>query len=112
MKINEITNTLKTYIVVIKLRNGSTAKTTIQAENANHARLLLQNMHGKNSVLSINEVSAFTNENTKVLSASELQVKTLADKSKELNQQAKQLKARQSLTKAQAQLRKANAMND
>jgi hypothetical protein len=110
MKINEITNTLKTYIAAIKLRNGSTAKTSIHAENANHARLLLQNMHGNNSVLSINEVSALTNETTKVLSASELQVKTLADKSKELNQQAKQLKARQTLTKAQAQLRKANAL--
>jgi len=111
MKINEITNTLKTYIAVIKLRNGSTAKTSIQADDTNHARLLLHNMHGNNTVLSISEVSALTNETTKVLSASELQVKSLADKSKQLNQQAKQLKARQSVTKAQAQLRKANAMN-
>lgn len=50
--------------------------------------------------MSENEIS----EATKTLSASELQVQSLADQSKKLNQQAKQLKARQGLAKTQTRL--------
>ena len=52
---------------------------------------------------------AETESATRVLSPSELQVKSLSDRAKQINQQAKQLKARQSLAKAQEKLRQAGA---
>jgi hypothetical protein len=52
---------------------------------------------------------AETESATRVLSPSELQVKSLSDRAKQINQQAKQLKARQSLANAQKNLRQAGA---
>jgi len=45
------------------------------------------------------------NEITKTLSPQELQVKSLADKAKQLNKQKNQLQARQALTTAQEKIR-------
>jgi hypothetical protein len=49
-----------------------------------------------------------TEEGTKTLTPQQLQVKTLADKAKQINQQKKQLQARQAIQNAQANLRDAS----
>jgi hypothetical protein len=110
MKINEITNTLKTFVATIKV-NGTSVKTSINAENSTHARLLLQRLYGSGNVSSLSESSSELEEagaGTKVMDAGNLQIKALADKSKQLTQQKKQLQARQSLAKAQEKMRDAS----
>lgn len=110
MKINEITNTLKTFVATVKV-NGTSIKTSINAENSSHARLLLQRLYGSRNVSSLSESSSELEETgagTKVVDAGNLQVKALADKAKQLTQQKKQLQARQSLAKAQAKMRDAS----
>lgn len=110
MKINEITNTLRTYVAIIKV-NGTSIKTSITAESSTHARLLLQQLYGSGNVSSLSESSSELEEagaGTKVMDAGDLQVKALADKQKQITQQKKQLQARQSLAKAQAKLRDAS----
>lgn len=52
MKINEVTGSLKTYIATVKVK-GSTMKTSIQADNPNHARQLLQKLYGADNVTSV-----------------------------------------------------------
>jgi hypothetical protein len=112
MRINEVTNNLNTYIATVHvvLQDGSTiAKTQVFADGFNQARAMLIRIYGVGNVLTL---SQFTNEEvteeTKTLSSAELQVKSLADQSKRLNQQAKQLKVRQGLQKAQAAMVRTN----
>jgi hypothetical protein len=110
MKINEITNTLKTFVATVKI-NGTSIKTSITAESATHARLLLQRLYGSGNVSSLSESSSELDEagaGTKVVDAGNLQVKALADKAKQFTQQKKQLQARQSLAKAQEKMRDAS----
>lgn len=109
MKINEITNTRKTFVATVKV-NGTSIKTSVTAESSNHARLLLQRLYGSGNVSSLSESSSELEEagaGTKVIDSGDLQVKALADKAKQLTQQKKQLQARQSMTKAQAKMRNA-----
>lgn len=110
MKINEITNTLKTFVATVKV-NGTSLKTSITAESSTHARLLLQRLYGSGNVSSLCESSSELEEagaGTKVMDAGNLQVKALADKAKQFTQKKKQLQARQSLAKAQAKMRDAS----
>lgn len=110
MKINEITNTLKTFVATVKV-NGTSIKTSINAENSSHARLLLQRLYGSGNVSSLSESSIELEEAdavTKVMDAGNLQVKALVDKQKQITQQKRQLLARQSLAKAQAKMRDAS----
>ena len=110
MKINEITNTLKTYVATVKV-NGASIKTSINAESSSHARLLLQKLYGSGNVSSLSESSSELEEagaGTKVMDAGDLQVKALADKAKQITQQKKQLQAKQGLAKAQAKMRDAS----
>lgn len=113
MKINEVTNMPQTYLATVRvvLRDGSTtARTSITADTYQHARMMLTRIYGDSNVMNINQVMSEdeeVTEATKTLSASELQVKSLADQSQKFNQQAKQLKARQGLAKAQQNLSKA-----
>lgn len=109
MKINEITNTLKTFFATVKV-NGTSIKTSINSESSTHARLLLQRLYGSGNVSNLSESSSELEEagaGTKVMDAGNLQVKALADKAKQFTQQKKQLQARQSLAKAQAKMRDA-----
>lgn len=58
MKLNEVTNLLKTYSATVRivLRNGSTtARTTITADTLSHARAMLTRIYGENNVLNISE---------------------------------------------------------
>jgi hypothetical protein len=110
MKINEITNTLKKFVATVKV-NGTSIKTSIDAESSSHARLLLQRLYGSGNISSLSESSSELEEagaGTKVMDAGNLQVKALADKAKQFTQQKKQLQARQALTKAQAKMRDAS----
>lgn len=110
MKINEITKTLKTFVATIKV-NGTSIKTSINAESSTHARLLLQRVYGSGNVSSLSESSSALEETgagTKVMDAGNLQVKALANKAKQLTQQKKQLQARQDMAKAQAKMRDAS----
>jgi hypothetical protein len=107
MKINEITNTLKTFVATVKV-NGTSIKTSVTAESTTHARLLLQRLYGSGNISSLSESSSELEEagaGTKVMDAGNLQVKALADKAKQLTQQKKQLQARQDMAKAQAKMR-------
>jgi hypothetical protein len=110
MKINEITNTLKTFVATVKV-NGRSIKTSVSAENSSHARLLLQQLYGSGNVSSLSESSSELEEagaDTKVIDAGNLQVKALADKAKQITKQKKQLVARQAMTKAQEKMRDAS----
>jgi hypothetical protein len=109
MKINEITNSLKTFCATVKV-NGTSIKTSITAENSTHARLLFQKLYGTGNVSSLSESSTELEEHgagTKVMSAGELQVKSLADQETKIKQQKKELIARQALAKAQEKMRDA-----
>ena len=110
MKINEITNSLKTFCATVKV-NGTSIKTSITAESSTHARLLLQRLYGSGNVSSLSESSSELEEagaGTNVMDAGNLQVKALADKAKQFAQQKKQLQARQALAKAQTKMRDAS----
>lgn len=109
MKINEVTNNLNTYVSTVRvaLRNGTTmAKTHVIADGVNQARMLLMHLYGEGNVFSVQALmDESVKEGTKTLTASELQVKSLTDRAKQLNQQSKETKARQSLEKAQNKFR-------
>ena len=109
MKINEITNPLPLFHATVRAKTSSATmmlKTAIHAEGIAQARQLLTAIYGEGSVQSITQGMS---EGTKTLSPQELQVKSLADKSKQFAQQAKATKARQQMAKAQQALQKANA---
>ncbi len=112
MKINEITTNLTTYIATVRvvLRSGTTmAKTHVIADGITQARMMLTHLYGEGNVFSVQAVmDEGVTEGTKTLTASELQVKSMTDRAKQLNQQAKQTKARQQIAKAQHNLLTAN----
>jgi len=59
MKINEVANSLKTYIASVRvvLKNSSTtARTSIHAESTAQAYALLTRMYGRGNVLTITEI--------------------------------------------------------
>ena len=89
MKINEITNSLKTFVATVRV-NGASIKTAITAENTAHARVLLQKLYGNGNISSLGEESKGleeAGEGTKVLSSAELQVKSLSDQETKFKQQ-------------------------
>jgi phage shock protein A len=106
MKINEITNTLKTYRASVKLNNGAWVKTSVEAENSSHATQLLKHLY-----LSVSSVTELTedaiDEATATKTPQQLQVQSLANQETKIKQQKKQLIARQALAKAQAKMRDA-----
>lgn len=70
------------------------------------AKAMLAKTYGVENVMSLTQMTNETviDEQTKTLSPSELQVKSMSDRAKQLTQQAKQLRARQSLQQAQQRL--------
>ena len=111
MKVNEVIGStcLKNYLArvrcVVDGMGAATASIQIRCDGPSQARYLLSRVYGRNNVLSIQEITndSITEAGGLIapLTAQELQVKSLTDKSKKLNQQAKQTKALQSLQKAQ-----------
>ena len=94
MKINEITNTLKTYIAAVRIKSGISIKTTLQTYSISNARSLLKHIYGTGNVFFVAECSLAVTEagaRTKVLDAGELQVKVLIDQEQKLKQQKNSL---------------------
>jgi hypothetical protein len=114
MKINEVSNIPLTYLATVRvaLRDSSmTARITITADTLQQAKAMFTRIYGEGNVLNINQVMAEdgeVTEGTKTLSSQELQVKALADKAEDYQQQEKALKARQQMAKAQQNLLKAS----
>ena len=109
MKINEFTNSLKTYTARVKLNNGSWVKTSVEAENSNQAMLLLKHLYiSVSSVTELTEQVDELDEATAIKTPQQLQVQSLANQEAKLKQQKKQLIARQALSKAQEKMRQAN----
>lgn len=111
MKLYEITSPLRTYIARVKLKNGSVVTATERTESLYFATQIFKHKFGDNNVYGVTELHEQVNEldeGTKTLSASELQVKALADQETKLKQQKKQLQARQAMAKAQEKMRDAN----
>jgi hypothetical protein len=112
MKINEITNSLKTYRASVKLKNGTWVNTSVEAENSSQAMQLLKHMY-----LSVTSVSELTeqvgelDEATTTKTPQQLQVQSLADQEAKFKKQKKQLVANQALAKAQEKVRDANMSN-
>ena len=89
MRIHEITNGLETFIATVRVANGSgstAAKTAVLADGLMQARAILTRIFGEGNVLAVLEAQQMTEieEGTKTLSASELRVKSLADKAMKL----------------------------
>jgi stringent starvation protein B len=81
------------------------SKTHVIADGITQVRMMLTRWYGEGNVFSVQAVmDEYMAEGTKTLTAPELQVKSLTDRAKQLNQQTKEPKARQSLEKAQAHL--------
>ena len=55
MKINEVTNPLKKYIAIVRVKN-SQVKTTIEAESSSNAMQLLCKLYGKKNVVSVTHI--------------------------------------------------------
>ncbi len=109
MKLFEITSPIKTYTARVRLNNGSTVTATERTESLNYARQIFQHKYGSKNVFSVSELSeTVIDEANKTLTPQQLQVKSLADKAKQINQQKKQLLARQAMTKAQEKMRDAS----
>lgn len=113
MKISEIAHPLTTFIATVRVvtpHTTLTARTLVIADTFIAAKAMLAKMYGAENVLSLVQLANenIVDEQTKPLSAQELQVKSMNDRAKQLTQQAKQLKARQSLQRAQQNLVKAS----
>ena len=116
MKISEISHSLLTFIATVRvvMHNSTfTSRTVVIADNFMSAKAMLAKTYGAENIVSLSQITNETHidEQTKTMSASELQVKSMSDRAKQLTQQAKQLKARQSLQKAQQQLANASKVN-
>jgi len=108
MKVTEITNrSMSSFIAQIKVPGTGTVRCEIKSDSLNNARALLKQMFGKTNVLSVQQL-VLDEQTIKPMTAQELQVKSLQDKSKQLKNQAKQLKAQQTVQKAQSELSKLN----
>lgn len=113
MKISEITQPLLSFIATVRVVQNHltiTARIVTLADNFMHAKILLAEKYGAENVLSLLPFAReqAIDETTAPLSAAELQVKSMRDRAKQLNQQAQQVKARSKLQRAQQNLFKAH----
>lgn len=110
MKINEITQGINRYMATVRVVtfNGTaTARTVIDSDTQLNARMLLVRIYGRGNVISVQQIThEDVTEETKTLSPSELQARSLADQAQKLNQQATLKKAQSGLAKAQDKMRK------
>lgn len=113
MKISEIISSgVKTYLASVRVEaagvGSATCKVSVQTDSMNAARLMLSRVYGKGNVLSIKEVVLGETTGSQPKTAQDFQVKSLMDKSSQLNQQAKKIKATQKLQNAQKNYLRAN----
>jgi hypothetical protein len=88
-----------------------TARTLVSADTITAAQHLLAKTYGLENILSLTQVTSESviDEQTKTISSSELQIKSMSDRAKQINQQAKQVKAQKKLQTANTNLLKASA---
>ena len=113
MKIHEVAQPLTQFAATVRVvlpRTTITARTSISADSLASARAMLSRMYGAENVSSVSPFATQSaiDEQTKTPSASDLQVKSMSDRARQLTQQAKQIKARQSLARAQQAMVKAS----
>lgn len=108
MRIDEVTNPLKTFLAQIRVQ-GSTARTTIQADGISQARAMLAHVYGQENVQMVTQMASTTNETAtvKVKSAAELRVANLANAAKNLQRQVRIARASNSVRSATQRLDKA-----
>ncbi len=111
MRISEVTDGLRRYVAMVRVKANSTqlsAKTSIEAEGQMQARTMLCHIYGDSNVLSLTQSGGVceASDGVKVFSPDELKVKSLADQARRLKQSERQERARQSLAKAQERMRK------
>lgn len=119
MRIDEITiQSLKHFIAQVRcVVDGvgvAIVKVCIRCDSLSGARYVLAKTYGLKNVLSLHQAfnEDFVGEElAKPLTSSQLQVKSLEDKSRQLKNQAKQVKARQKVQVAQSQLSKVNRLS-
>ena len=115
MRLHEVTSSpTKTYIAIVKLRNGATVTATERTASLYFATQIFKHKFGDNNVYGVTEVIEQVNElgeGTETLTPQQLQVKALADKAEDYKQQEKALKARQQMAKAQQNLMKAQRLS-
>ncbi len=109
MRIDEVTNPLKTFLAQIRVQ-GSTARTTIQADSLSQARAMLAHIYGQGNVMSVTQMAEATNETATIKpeTPAQARVKSLADRAASLKKQEKMARAQIGLKNAQARMAKAN----
>ena len=109
MRIDEVTNPLKTFLAQIRVQ-GSTARTTIQADSLSQARAMLAHIYGQVNVMSVTQMAEATNETATIKpeTLAQARVKSLGDQAAALKKQEKVARAQIGLKNAQARIEKAN----
>jgi len=109
MRIDEVTNPLKTFLAQIRAQ-GLTARTTIQADNLSQARAILVHVYGQGNVQMVTQVASTTNETATIKpeTPEQARVKSMADQAASLKKQEKVARAQIGLKNAQARMAKAN----
>jgi hypothetical protein len=109
MRIDEVTNPLKTFLAHIRAQ-GLTARTTIQADSRPQARAILDHVYGRENVQMVTQMAAMTNETATIKPETppQARVKSLADQAANLKKQEKVARAQIGLKRAQARMQKAN----
>ena len=109
MRIDEVTNPLKTFLAQIRAQ-GLTARTTIQADGFSQARAILAHVYGQENVQMVTQMASTTNETATIKpeTPAQARVKSLADQAAALKKQEKVDRAKIGLKRAQARMQKAN----
>lgn len=90
---------MKNYIATIRIK-GTAVKTSIIADNAIHARLLLQYLYGMNSIIGYSAVTEVTQPKT----AEQLRIDSLKANKNKATSALKAERQRQQVSKAQKTL--------
>ncbi len=109
MRIDEVTNPLKTFLAQIRAQ-GLTARTTVQADSLSQARAILVHVYGRENVQMVTQIAEATNETASIKpeTPAQARVKSLADQAANLKKQEKVARAQIGLKRAQARMQKAN----
>jgi len=108
MRIDEVTNPLKTFLAQIRAQ-GLTVRTTIQADSRPQARAILAHVYGQENVQMVTQIASMTNETAtnKPETPAQARVKSLADQAANLKKHEKVARAQIALKRAQARMQKA-----
>jgi hypothetical protein len=109
MRIDEVTNPLKTFLAQIRAQ-GVIVRTTIQADSRPQARAILTHVYGQGNVQMVTQMASMTNETATIKpeTPAQARVKSLADQAASLKRQEKVARAQIGLKRAQARMQKAN----